>query len=177
MADDITITATEGGEFPDIEAGAYAADITDIQATDGQFGAQVKFVFTLTERKKDDGGPIEMWAWASQKLSPQSKLWRWIATVTGEKPVVDQAYRVTQLQGRPCQILVNIVDTEQGPRPRVVDVLGPKRPRPGATAAPSGLAICVIPNCGEKVHIYDDDGNGFCVKHMPAEVAAQATTV
>jgi len=158
----ITLTAQESASFVEIDPGAYPARVTDIIPEEGQYGPQLKFVFTLAGMQKDDGSPVEMWGWCSQKLTPQSKLWKW-SNAMGVPPSLGQNYSTSGYLNREVQVLVNLVDTEGGPRPRIVDILPAKKK--GAPAVAESAEVCCVPKCDGEVAKYDDEGNAFCQKH------------
>lgn len=75
----LVIERTESGGFDLHEPDEwFDGTITAIEETDGQWGAGLKFIIVLDgEETADDGYPRETWAFASQKLSPRSKLYGW----------------------------------------------------------------------------------------------------
>lgn len=73
----IPVSESEGFELHDADEW-YDGTITGVEETDGQWGPGVKFLIVLDgEEAADDGYPRETWAFASQKLSPRSKLYAW----------------------------------------------------------------------------------------------------
>jgi hypothetical protein len=73
----IPVSESEGFELHDADEW-YDGTITGVEETDGQWGAGIKFLIVLDgEEAADDGYPRETWAFASQKLSPRSKLYQW----------------------------------------------------------------------------------------------------
>ena len=149
MRMEIEVTAPKGGI--NIAAGAYDATVASVEPADGEYGQQVKFVFALDSEIGEDGEPIALWAWASSKLNPRTKLYKWATALMDSAPAIGARFDVSRLTGLPCRVLVNLEDSDDGPRARVVDVQG----RPGCS------------QCGGDVEIYTRDGQPFCSAHAP----------
>jgi hypothetical protein len=76
----LTLTVSESGGYELHDADEWLdGTITRIEeTTEGQWGPGLKFIIVLDgEEAADDGYPRETWAFASQKLSPRSKLYQW----------------------------------------------------------------------------------------------------
>lgn len=67
--------------FETIPTGDYPAEIEAVELTDGQFGQQLKFTFTL------DGKNQSLWGWASASFTTKSKLYAWTRAAFGGKPI------------------------------------------------------------------------------------------
>lgn len=161
-----TITAQESA--PPVDPGTYDAIVEDITVEDGQFGPQYKFVFELVGQTKDDGSPIKQWGWASQTLTPLSKLFKWVSAIDGKMPPMGVAFDIDSMIGKSCQVFVNNVDGPTGPKLKIVDVLGPKKraaAAPPAAARPATETICAVKGCGGEVDKYTSSGTALCVGH------------
>jgi hypothetical protein len=144
-----------------LEAGVFKAKLVDLTTEDGQYGPQAKFVFELDGVRAEDGSPGRLWAWSSFKLTPATKLHRWVQALGGERPVPKTQYNLSKLMGARCRVLVEIKDTDDGPRPRVHEVLPVvKVAKPTATGD-------ACSECGEAVEVYDADGTAYCAGHAP----------
>lgn len=77
------ITASKGYE-PHEEGRPYHGTLKAIEEADGDYGEQFKWVFELDE---DEGR--EQYAWCSRKLTPRSKLTRWVKALSGRMPNFD----------------------------------------------------------------------------------------
>lgn len=163
-AEEIVLEATEAKSFISLENGAYPATITAIEPADGQYGPQVKFDFTLDNAKTEDGEPVVLWGWCSQKLNPRTKLFEWYTTVMGKAPVVGQAHKLSEMMGRKCRVVVEKEETDDGPRTRVTGVWGPAKNSGSADACSQ---------CQADVSYFDADGTPFCDGHGPRGGGAQ----
>ena len=127
----IELEATESGSPIPLEAGVYPAKVSGVEeAEGGQFGDQVKLLL-LTDEPADDGEPIELWAWASRKLSTRSKLWKWVTAITGSMPEVGKTFKIEGLLiGKPCRVQISEERLDDGStRKKVSEILAPsKRP-------------------------------------------------
>jgi hypothetical protein len=61
-----------------LKKGVYPARVKSIDEDDGQFGAQFKWIFTITGGKAKG---TTIFGWSSQVLSPKSKLRAWAEAV------------------------------------------------------------------------------------------------
>ena len=73
------------------KAGVYPFKITSIEDAEGEYGPQFKFVFKITSGRL---AGEEIFGWASQNLSPKSKLMAWTkgllpGVVIGPKFILD----------------------------------------------------------------------------------------
>jgi hypothetical protein len=184
-----TINPSEGasGAWADLAAGIYAADIKDVtvDAPSSMFpdsGPRFKWVFSLPdEADGETGEAVELHYWTSQKLTDgakRSKFWT-LALAAGLEPTQGVPFDPDGLIGKSVQLMVNVVDGQRGPRPVIVEVIPPKVG--GAVKAPAaspkapapvagGAEIpkdeqCDVPNCGNEMARYDDNGTALCKKH------------
>ena len=160
----LQIDATEAKSLIDIPTGSYPATVSKVEAADGQYGDQVKFYFDVLGQRTTDGEPLELWAWASQKLNPRTKLWRWTKVLTGQEPVKGNAYDLESLVGASCSLLVVRTEETEGVRCRVQDI------GPGRKAA-SAPAPDTCSQCSEPVAFYTPAGVALCEAHAPKAVA------
>ena len=155
----LQIEATEAKNAIDIEAGVYQATVTKVEPADGTFGEQVKFTFSVDGQMTDDGSPLELWGWASQKLNPKSKLWKWAKVLSGQEPIKGTVFDVEELTDKRCSLLVIREETDEGVRCKVKDVLVPKK-----TAAPTSDTCS---QCDRDVFVFDAQGVPLCADHAP----------
>jgi len=159
----LTIPAEASKAPLDLEAGVYKASLAELTTEDGQYGPQAKFVFALDGITAEDGSPGRLWAWSSFKLTPATKLHRWVLALGGKRPIPGQQYNLSALIGAHCRVLVELKETDDGPRPRVHEVM-PAVKAAKATASADGCS-----QCGEPVEVYAPDGTPYCMAHAPTE--------
>ncbi len=115
-----------------LDTGTYTATVSAIDADEGQFGPQLKWLFKL-----EDGSTQT--AWTSQSYSNKSKLFAWTRAILGETP---DPLDTDDLIGRPCRLSIVIKTRDDGTEYNKVDnVLAPKaaqkrRPAPEPEAEP-----------------------------------------
>ena len=160
----LTIPAEEAKASISLEAGVYRATVKSLESVDGQYGPQAKFVFELDGLNLEDGSPASLWAWASWKLNPATKLHRWVLALGGERPVPGHQYNLSKVIGTRCRLLIENKETEDGTRARVREVL-PLVKAAKPTAPTDGTCV----ECGEQVVVYGPDGTGYCETHAPQE--------
>lgn len=175
------LTPTEGqsGAWADLEPGVYEATLTAIEdvgvsAAYPDSGPRFRLVYTLDGVMDEEGKPVTMFSWCSQKLTTgakQSNLWA-LAETLGAPPQKGVPYDVeAQLAGKRCQVVVNLKDTQNGPRPGIANVLPPRKGPAGAMAAaappaaPAADDVCGVPGCGKPLARYDDKGIPLCEGH------------
>ena len=110
------MTVDEPKELPLVKEGDYKAKIIEIEADkDGQFGKMLVFHF--------DVEGIDVQALASQKLNPNTKLFRWVELLTGEKPKVGEDIIFQDLVGKEALVTVRnkIVLDENGKEQKDTD--------------------------------------------------------
>lgn len=174
--DNITITPKEGGSgaWSELDPGAYRAvvdgiedvGISDVFPADGP---RLKFTFALLDENDENGAPITLFKWCSQKLTTgnkQSNLWKW-ATALGVTPVIGQPFAVSALKDRECQVVIAMKAGQDGQeRPAIESILPPQKAAGRRAAAPAAAPpddVCVV--CDAPVEFYTTTGKPVCAKH------------
>lgn len=123
-----------------LEPGYYPAMVKSIEETVGEFAddkrpgqirkvPQLKFVFSILNEDgqpatKESGEPLEQWAWASATWGPRAKLFDWAKVLLKNKcPAPGYPLDYDLLIGKKCDIEIELADTPNGQRPKVVKVL------------------------------------------------------
>lgn len=108
----LTITATEAGGFDLHEADEwYDGMVVAIEETEGQWGPGLKWIIELDGEVHDDGNPRETWAFCSQKLSPRSKLYRWLKGLDPSTiPEAGETVDLEQFIGARAQVMFERFD-------------------------------------------------------------------
>jgi hypothetical protein len=157
-----TITPTEPQGL-DLPAGVYPGTVQSVTPAEGEFGPQAKFVVTLDNQDADNS---EAWAWCSQKISPKSKLARWIKALNAPAYVKGQPYDVEQLAGRRCGVLIERETLPDGSgRCRVKELLPPAN---GANPQADDVSHCV--ECFAPLGAdgyFTATGEPYCGEHGP----------
>jgi hypothetical protein len=123
----------EGKEVPVIQytevvtmaPGYYPAQIKEIEVTTGEFGPQLKFIFSILDGDnkpvmRDSGTPEEQWAWCSQKWGPRTKLLEWGKVILKAKcPGPGEPIDTDLLIGKRCDIEIVEKETPNGTRTRI----------------------------------------------------------
>ena len=180
---DIVLTPTEGssGAWAAVEAGAHPATVQNIEdvGISDRFpadGPRLKFTFALDDYDDDNGMPVTLFKWCSQKLTTGDKpsnLWKW-AEALGCPPQKGVPFAVSQLVGKPCQVVVEIKGTGEDARPNVTTILPAAKAKRAplaqrvATAAPVGgpekaADLCVV--CDAPATRYTESGKPLCEAH------------
>lgn len=168
-----TLEAYQSGKPLDIDDGAYAATVKEVETVDGEFGAQLRFTFTL-----DEHPDVEPWLWCSKKLGTLTNLWKYVDALRGYPPTISERLAPRSLVGLRCQVVVGPKRTKAGAEVKgVVNILKakaaptPATPKPlepaPTTPAPELAANCW---CGQPVESYSPAGVALCAKHA-AELA------
>ena len=172
------ITGSAGGSaaWAELEADTYNATIDGYEdAGPSKFDPdkeQLKFRYALEERD-EAGDAITLHQWVNKVLSPKSNLAA-IVAAAGLTWEPGKPFDLDSLVGRPVRLMVNVKETDNGPRPAIAEVIPPKAkaaaaPRAKAPSAASPVAQageeCSLPKCHEELAVFDADGNGFCEKH------------
>ena len=163
----IELQAQVSGTPIPLEAGVYAAKVSGVEEADGgQFGDQVKLLLT-TDEPDADGQPIELWAWASRKLTTRSKLWRWVTALTGSPPQLGRVFTIEDLLiDKPCRVQISEETLDDGTsRRKVSDILAPSKRPAQASANEAERGNCA--ECGAAVDYYTQDGGAYCDSHGP----------
>ena len=161
------LEATESGNPIDIPGGVYAGTIGAIEKAEGQFygGGQVKFTDELDGQTKEDGSPLDMWAWANAKLSTKSKLTRWVKAL-GQAPTIGEVFDVEKLAGLRCGVLVERLELKEGVRCRLKELLPPTNgSKPQAHPLEEPADRCI--KCFAPVSYFSADGKAYCGTHGP----------
>jgi len=159
----LTIPAEASKAPLELEAGVFKAKLISVDMDDGQYGPQAKFVFELDGITAEDGSPGRLWAWSSFKLTPATKLHRWVMALGGKRPVPGQQYNLSALVGAHCRVLVELKETDDGPRPRVHEVM------PALKVAKPTAPCDACVDCSEPAEVYGEQGTPYCMAHAPEE--------
>lgn len=146
-----TATPTEGGDFPEIDDGVYAAMIADVgepEEREGQFGHQVQFKmkWELEDFAKPNGDAIWLWQWVTLpegylekgNLGKKSNLYALMKALGFDVDAPNVDINPPSWQGMSARIMVVNKGTRSDPaavRPRIDDVL-PKVAKGKGTMAP-----------------------------------------
>lgn len=112
-------------EIQTIEPGYYPAQVKSIEEATGEYGPQLKFVFSILgpdnrPRAKDSGDPLEQWAWCSMKWGPRTKLLEWAKVLLKAKcPPPGEPIDTDLLIGKRCDIEIVERETPNGMRTRI----------------------------------------------------------
>ena len=87
-----------------IAEGEYDAAITGIRTMDGQHGAMVRIDFALSTEDEWDERRVS--GIASEKLSEDTKLGRWVAAILGRMPGVGEQVTAEDLLHKHCRVVV-----------------------------------------------------------------------
>ena len=102
------VTYTEQVTIP---MGQYPAQVKEISAEEGQYGAQYKYVFEISD---GDYEGTNLWAWSSQKFSAKSKLKKWAMAATQQTFASGDQFYPSSMAGKPVQIVVLVEQNEDG---------------------------------------------------------------
>ncbi len=131
------IARMEGGNSP-LEAGTYAVMCTDIKPDyleNSQYDPNVyRFTLETTEVLDSDSRGIELTAISSRKLTPNSKLTRWVTALVGHIPEIGGEIDLEEVVGKHCLMVVVMRKSEQGGEFARVDDLIPAPKRATRTA-------------------------------------------
>ncbi len=176
-ATDIVLTPGEGasGAWADVEAGSYDATITGftdagVSTVYPKDGPRVRLELTLDGMLDDEGNPIVMYRYDSQKMTTgamTSNLWKW-AEAAGIPPQKGVGFKMSNFLGCKVQAVVNVEKKADGTsRPKVTALLPPRKNR-------SGLAASVRAEQPENVNqdiggciVCDEPGTAFSPKGKP----------
>ena len=108
----------------------YSAVITNANITEGMYGPQVEFLFTI-EGGPHDGANLKHWT--SAKFSPKSNLYKLTRASFGKDIPEDYDLDLEHLPGRKLNLMVTIkIKAEDGTEFNKVDDLRPWRQLNGA---------------------------------------------
>lgn len=129
------LEVTDSGFEPHDEDRWYAGTLLKIEPDEGQFGPQLKWTLDLDE----DDDEREQFAWCSQKLSPKSKLFKWIKGLTGRKPTVGEVIDVDQFASmRVACMFEQYLDGEGNTRDRVTRIVAEQKAFPNTQPSSTG---------------------------------------
>lgn len=122
---EMAITAQES-TFTPIDEGVYVAGFFGWEeAEDKGFGPGIKLIWTFTDERKDNGDPLDIWQFCSQKLTPKSALWN-VMKGLGRTPTLGTSYELDELLdpciGTEANLTIKHVEGGKGPRAKVTDV-------------------------------------------------------
>jgi hypothetical protein len=176
MPDILIQPSTGTGAWADVEAGSYDA-VIDIMEDAGistmypDDGPQLKISFALVSELDEDGNPIILNRWISQKWSDKSNLFK-LAVACGLQPDASLPFQVSTLEGGECQIVVEIKNPgtdKQRPGistflPRQKAKAGKPRPAAAKPASEAG-STCAVEGCKAEVDKYTSRGTPLCASH------------
>jgi len=87
-----------------VRPGEYPAEITEVEATTGQYGPQLKFVFTITGGGEYSGETLL--GWTSAKFNRASRLYQWARAAFGKPIPADYNLNTDHLIGKTVLITV-----------------------------------------------------------------------
>lgn len=116
MARTRTVEATVAGP----PAGIYVAEVFKIEdGITGEYGDQLKFYFLIKKviHSNDDSAEEwvgkEKWGWASDLLTPRSKLFKWTKQILNDPGLtVEDDIDLDDLEGKLCQITIGMNDND-----------------------------------------------------------------
>ncbi len=109
-----------------LEPGYYPAQVRSIEEVTGDYGPQLKFTFSILDgdnkpKTRDDGQPLEQWAWCSAKWGSRTKLLQWANVLLKTKcPSQNQPLDTDLLLGKRCDIQLDAKESANGPTVRLV---------------------------------------------------------
>ncbi len=165
------IARMEGGNAP-LEAGTYEAICTDLKPDEfpeSQYDPYVyRWTLETTEVLDSDGRGIELTAISSRKLTPNSKLTRWVNALLGHIPEIGGEIDLEEVVGKHCLMVVVMKPSASGTEfARVDDLIPePKRTRPGLTTRTQPEASTKLAQTG--------DGNADTLRRKAALDAENA---
>ncbi len=143
-----------------IPVGEYPAQITSIEETDGQYGPQLKFTFTIS------GGEYQsttITGWASRTFSEKSKLYAWTKAAFGgvEIPPDYNFDSDAVLKRRVTLVIIKRASDDGAEFNKIDAVLPLKKPTPPrpAAQAPARAAKPAAPIAVEDDEPWADDEN------------------
>ena len=110
-----------------IAEGEFDVEVTGFQNMNGQHGPMVRIEFTLSTDDEWDGRCVS--GLASNKLSENTKLGRWVAAIIGHMPDVGKEITEDELLHKHCRVVVKHRASADGKTfANVADVLAPSVP-------------------------------------------------
>ena len=175
--DELTIQPTvASGAWAEVEAGAYNAVIDSIEDTgiSPQYpdsGPQLKIGFALVDQPDENGNPVVLNRWISQKWSEKSNLFL-LARACGLATDPSEPFKVSSLRFAECQVVVVRKNAgKENERPGIETFL-PRQKAKAAAKAP--LAQRLAPKAAEEAEsdvgpcvVCDAPGTAFTSKGKP----------
>ena len=116
-----------------------------------------------------------MWHWCSQKMTPNSKLWK-LAQDLGVQPVLGVTFNTDVLIGRRANLVVKHVEGTKGPQAKIVDMLKVGGAAPAAAAAVAEEAewchACTLKGKRTPMAKYAGTGEPLCEVHEDDDLPA-----
>lgn len=104
-----------------LEADVYPVRLDAVEPTQGQFGEQLRWRFTVTEGKHKGA---TLTAWSNLSAAVNSKTLRWAAMLAGKQFAAGDALHLDQLVGRQARAVVEVRTASDGRQyNRVSDLL------------------------------------------------------
>jgi len=117
-----------------LPAGSYLAKVQAFKPTDGQFGPQLEGIFDIQAPPAYAGRQVK--GWTSAKLSPATKLYRWLCALYDGAENVPVEWDSDDAVGR-MAILDLVTETRpDGSTYNKISAVRPYRPKTGAQPAP-----------------------------------------
>jgi len=140
--------------------GSYLAKVAIVEPTTGQYGDQLKFSFDIL--KPDAQAGRQLTAWTSARLSPQSKLYKWLTALYGDVAAVpldeNMEWDSDDAVGRQVVVDVVVETRADGSEFNKVNALRPVRAqRPAATVPQAPKAAAPKAVAPPPVASVDDD--------------------
>lgn len=134
--------------YETVDAGTYPARVVNVTMDEeGQFGPQVKVEFELTDEEAEGKTLV---GWASAKVSPKSKLYKWASALLFRGKGIPEGYGALDtdtLKGQECILVVAVEKKSDGAEyNKITDVLpirparAAARPAPAPAPAPTNAA-------------------------------------
>lgn len=116
---------------PVFDDGTYILTVVRIEATDGQFGAGLKWVFTMVN--KATGEPVyapnsselyEFFQFSSTKVTPRTKVYPWLVAFLGRPLQIGEsgAALVQAVLGRSAEAMIGVEAGDMGGRQKILTI-------------------------------------------------------
>lgn len=144
---------------PVFDDGTYILTVVRIEATDGQYGPGLKWIFHMTNQatgqqvKAPGGGaltasgypePYEWFQFSSKKVTPKTKVYPWIAAFLGRPPSIGESGSglVRAVKGTSAVAMVGVPANDPGGRQKILTIkpvtaAAPPTPRPAPSPTPT----------------------------------------
>ena len=135
----------EPTKYTPIPTADYPAVIREIEAVDGEYGQQLKFLLGLGQvadvdgEMPDEGHERRLTAYASCKLSPKSKLWGWAQACRLDP---EEGLNTADMIGKTVRVTVVVKKRDDGTLTnRVEEVFPPAKGAKAIEEAPESGAM------------------------------------